>query len=75
MNQFARIMMSFEKVVGENMELVKKIPVLTSCRKDKGLRQEIPDKDADAIAWLYSWDNGEQSDDIVTIYRKKKRRK
>ena len=57
-------MMSFEKVVGENMELVKKIPILTSCRKDIGLRQEIPDKDADAIAWLYSWDKGELSGDI-----------
>ena len=42
----------------------EKIGLLLRCRKDKGFRQEVPDNDADNIAWLYSWDKGEQSVDI-----------
>ena len=41
-----------------------KILLLRRCRNDKRFRQEVPDNDVDNIAWLYSWDKGEQSVDI-----------
>ena len=58
-----------EDVIGEICNrkyrtMNEKIGLLLRCRKDKGFRQEVPDNDADNIAWLYSWDKGEQSVDI-----------
>ena len=65
MDQLTRVMMLLDRFVTENIGLwIEKIGLLLRCRKDKGFRQEVPDNDADNIAWLYSWDKGEQSVDI-----------
>ena len=60
-----RVMMLLERFVTENMGLLmKRLDFYSAAARTKRFRQEVPDNDADNIAWLDSWDKGEQSVDI-----------